>query len=104
MGRKFLSVPAISSKRMLISQEVKIVGALKVMSASGHRTVTWKNRKAEAGDPEAQAAVSEAERIFDEQKKRGATAFDTTTRESRVLDRFDPQVERITVVPRLTGG
>lgn len=81
------------------------MGKLRVMSSSGDRTVTWDRKLAETGDPEAQAAVKEAERIFEEQRRRGATAFRTSRdAPSRRLERFDPDLDQIVVVPRVVGG
>ena len=48
---------------------------LRVLSARGDTVLEWDERKLHTGDPEALAAVREAERIFEEQRSRGATAF-----------------------------
>lgn len=81
------------------------MGKLRVMSIQGDRTVAWDRKQAETGDPEAEEAVREAERIFEEALRKGATAFrvapsSPTTR----LDRFDPEADQIVVVPRVVGG
>ena len=81
------------------------MGKLRVTSYLGDRTVAWDLEQAEAGDPEALAAVREAERIFEEQLRRGATAFSVTAdAPPRRLGRFDPRVEQILTVPRVVGG
>ena len=51
------------------------MATLRVLSARGDTAIQWDQRKAAAGDPEALAAIAEAERIFAEQRARGATAF-----------------------------
>ncbi len=50
------------------------MGVLRVLSHHGDDRLAWDQRAAVAGDPEAVAAVKEAERIFEEQRQRGATA------------------------------
>jgi hypothetical protein len=78
---------------------------LRVLCAKGDTAVEWDGRKLEAGDAEALAAVREAERIFLEQRARGATAFKIATdRPAERLDEFDPKAEQIVVVPRVSGG
>ncbi len=51
------------------------MGMLRVMSRRGDDRVIWDPGKVEANDPEAVAAIREAERIFNEEHSRGATAF-----------------------------
>ncbi len=81
------------------------MGKLRVMSPSGDRTVTWDRKQAERGDVEAQAAVREAERIFEEQRRQGATAFQVSRdAPAKRLERFDPEVDQVVVVPRVVGG
>jgi hypothetical protein len=49
--------------------------------------------------------VREAERIFAQQRARGATAFRLLPgRPAERLDSFDPQAEHIVLVPRVAGG
>jgi hypothetical protein len=81
------------------------MGKLRVMSFHGDRTVVWDRERVEVGDPEALEAVREAERILEEQLRRGATAFrvDAGT-PIRRIDRFDPEAEQIVTVPRVVGG
>lgn len=81
------------------------MGRLRVTSTLGDQTIAWDQRRAETGDPEAQAAAREAERIFEEQLRRGATAFIVATdATARRLDRFDPEADQIVTVPRVVGG
>lgn len=78
---------------------------LRVMSRRGDDRVTWDPQKAEAGDPEAQAAIREAERIFSEARSRGAAAFKVVPGQApQRIDAFDPQAVKIVVIPRVMGG
>lgn len=78
---------------------------MRLLSARGDTTVNWDERRANAGDSEAIAAVREAERIFQEAQARGATAFSVAPdRPARRLDRFDPFAQQIVVIPRVAGG
>ena len=78
---------------------------MRILSGCGDTTVSWDARKAATDDPEAAAALHEAERIFEEAQARGATAFSVAPdRPARRLDRFDPSEERIVVIPRVAGG
>ncbi|MCL4370380.1 MAG: hypothetical protein M1380_05680 [Chloroflexi bacterium] len=81
------------------------MGKLRVLSIKGDRTVMWDQKQAETGDPEAEEAVREAERIFQEALRNGATAFrvSAATPATRI-DRFDPEADQIVVVPRVAGG
>lgn len=73
------------------------MGRLRILNFQGDRTVTWKTTE--------DAAVREAERIFEEQRRRGATAFKTDAGTEPVkLERFDPAAEEIVMVPRVAGG
>jgi len=59
-------------------------------------------------DPVVEAAIKEAEEIFEKARKGGGTAFQVdaeTGRTLRRIDTFDPTVEeRIIIVPRVVGG
>jgi hypothetical protein len=81
------------------------MGMLRVMSRRGDERVVWDYQKAETGDREAAAAVKEAERIFNAERARGATAF--TVRPGQPAERieqFDSTAEQIVIVPRVVGG
>ena len=81
------------------------MGLLRLMSRRGDDRVMWDTRQVELGDPEAVAAVREAERIFRDQQARGATAYKLEPGHAPVrIDQFDPQTEHIVVVPRVIGG
>ncbi|MBE3559724.1 MAG: hypothetical protein IMW89_10920 [Ktedonobacteraceae bacterium] len=81
------------------------MGMLRVMSHRGDDRVVWDAKKVEANDPEALAAVREAERIFQEARRKGATAFKVETgKPVERIDRFDHTAEQIVMVPRVVGG
>lgn len=78
---------------------------LRVLSRRGDESHTWDPQLATEGDPEAQAAVREAERIFAAERARGSSAWrvqpgEPTTR----VERFDPQSDHIVIVPQVIGG
>ena len=78
---------------------------LRVLSSRGDTVIEWDEKKVALGDPEAVAAVREAERIFEEQRARGATAFVVTPdKPAQRIDTFDPRAEQVVMVPRVAGG
>jgi hypothetical protein len=78
---------------------------LRVMSRRGDDKITWDQRKIELGDADAIAAVREAERIFNEERTKGATAFRIDTgKPAQRIERFDQTAEQIVMVPRVVGG
>lgn len=78
---------------------------LRVMSRRGDDRVTWDGQRAQAGDTEAMAAVREAERIFAQERAKGATAFRVETgKPLQRIDQFDATAEQIVMVPRVIGG
>jgi hypothetical protein len=81
------------------------MSVLRVMSRRGDDRVLWDVKQVEVGDPEAVAAVREAERIFNEQRARGATAFKVEGGNAPVrIEQFDQTAEQIVMVPRVVGG
>ncbi|MGO8946246.1 MAG: hypothetical protein ACLQUY_01000 [Ktedonobacterales bacterium] len=81
------------------------MGMLRVLSRSGDDRFTWNNAQVEIGDPDAIAAVREAERIFQEQREGGATAVRLAPgKPAERIDQFDPEAEQIVMVPRVVGG
>jgi hypothetical protein len=78
---------------------------LRVMSRRGDDRVTWDGQKVQAGDPEAIAAVREAERIFAQERAKGATAFRVEPgKPAQRIEQFDRTAEQIVIVPRVVGG
>ncbi|HKV85469.1 MAG TPA: hypothetical protein VJN88_12995 [Ktedonobacterales bacterium] len=81
------------------------MGMLRVMSRRGDDRIAWDVKKAEVSDPVAVAAIEEAERIFAQERARGATAFRVETGKPPVkIDQFDKTAEQIVMVPRVVGG
>lgn len=81
------------------------MGMLRVMSKRGDDKVAWDVKRVETGDPEAMAAIREAERIFAQERGRGATAFKVETGKAPTrIEQFDPTAEQILMVPRVVGG
>ncbi|HET9919673.1 MAG TPA: hypothetical protein VFQ30_07520 [Ktedonobacteraceae bacterium] len=78
---------------------------LRVMSRRGDDRVTWDEQKVLAGDSEATAAIREAERIFAQERAKGATAFRVETgKPAERIEQFDRTAEQIILVPRVVGG
>ena len=81
------------------------MGMLRVMSRRGDDRVNWDQQKVLAGDLEATAAVREAERIFAQERAKGATAFRVEPgKPIQRIDTFDETAEQIVLVPRVVGG
>jgi hypothetical protein len=81
------------------------MGMLRVLSRNGDDRVTWDYTQVETGDPDAIAAIREAERIFSEQRAGGATAVRVSPgKPAERIDQFDPEAEQILMVPRVVGG
>ena len=81
------------------------MGMLRVLSRRGDDRVAWDVKKAEVGDLDAVAAVREAERIFSEERARGATAFKVEPGQAPTrIERFDQTAQQIILVPRVVGG
>jgi len=81
------------------------MGMLRVLSRRGDDRVAWDVKKAEVGDLDAIAAVREAERIFSEERARGATAFKVEPgRAPTRIEQFDQTAQQIILVPRVVGG
>ena len=81
------------------------MGMLWVMSRRGDDRLTWDQQKAQVGDPEALAAVREAERIFAQERAKGATAFKLDPgKPAQRIETFDETAEQIVLVPRVVGG
>ena len=81
------------------------MGKLRIMSRMGDRQIAWDREKAEMGDLDALAAVKEAERIFDEERKKGAAAFRIRHGQpAQLMNCFDETEDQIVIVPRVAGG
>ncbi len=81
------------------------MGMLRIISHRGDDRLLWNEQDALAGDAEAIAALREVERIFAQERARGATAFRVEPGKSiERLGQFDPQASQIIMVPRVVGG
>lgn len=81
------------------------VGMLRVMSRRGDDRITWDKQKVLEGDAEAIAAIREAERIFAQERAKGATAFRVKPGQPiQHINQFDVTAEQIVMVPRVVGG
>jgi len=81
------------------------MGMLRVMSHRGDEQMIWDCQQAETGDPAALAAIQEAERIFHEERQKGATAFKVEPgKTAERLETFDRTAEQMVLVPRVVGG
>jgi hypothetical protein len=81
------------------------MAVLRVLNWRGDTKVSYDVERAAAGDVEQAAAVEEAERIFREERARGATAFKVQPGEAGLrIDEFDHTAEQIVLVPRIAGG
>ena len=83
----------------------ELMAVLRVLSKEGDTKYEWDVVQVQQGNVDAMAAVREAERIFAQQRARGATAFKVWPgRTAERLDSFDPQAEHVVIVPRVAGG
>lgn len=81
------------------------MGMLRIMSRRGDDRIVWDSMKVQANDSEATAAIREAERIFNEERKKGATAFKVEPgKPIERIDQFDRNAEQMVIVPRVVGG
>ncbi len=81
------------------------MGMVRVISKRGDDRVQWSEQDALAGDTEAIAAIREAERIFADERARGATAFRVEAgKPAERLEQFDLHAEQIIMVPKVAGG
>jgi len=78
---------------------------LRVLSHHGDDRFTWDHTAVMTGDVESIAVVREAERIFAEQRAKGATAVRVRPDAApERIERFDPEAEQILLIPRVIGG
>jgi hypothetical protein len=81
------------------------MATMRVLNSSGDRRLDWDVARAREGDPEALAAIAEAEAVFAEARSRGGTAVKLRPgMPAERIDEFDPEAEQIVVVPRVAGG
>jgi hypothetical protein len=98
-------VGAASSMLICVEKGRPTVSMLRVLSRRGDDRITWDSQKVNANDSEAVAAIREAERIFSDERKKGATAFKVESGHPvERIEKFDGTAEQIILVPRVVGG
>lgn len=81
------------------------MGVLRALTHEGDSRVAWSLAAAAAGDPEAAAAIREAERIFDERRADGCSAYVMENgRAKRRIAVFDSTAAFILLLPPVIGG
>jgi hypothetical protein len=82
------------------------MASLTILNASGDTTIKWDESAFAAGDPSAEEAVAEAERLFAEARAAGAEAFRVRTGQlAQRLTILDPaSAEDVLIIPRMVGG
>ena len=80
--------------------------SLRILNASGDTCISWDTEAYAAGDPEAVAAVEEAERLFAAARAAGGEAFQVEAgAPARRLTRLTPTMtEDVLVIPPMVGG
>jgi hypothetical protein len=78
---------------------------LRVLDGSGDRRITWNAERLAQDDPEARAAVREAEGIFARERARGALAFRVRPGSpAERIEALDPLEEETLLLPPMVGG
>lgn len=81
------------------------MSSLRVLNRHGDQHVSWNAEALDRGDPEARAAVHEAERIFELERARGATALRVQPGSAAErIDALDPHAHEIVLIPPVAGG
>ena len=81
------------------------VAVLRILNGSGDSSISWDPDRLAASDPEAEAAVREAERLFAQARANGAVAFKINANQPATrLTEFDRTAEEILIVPAMVGG
>jgi hypothetical protein len=82
------------------------MGCLSILNASGDTTIRWDERAFATGDPDALAAVAEAERLFEEARAAGGVAFRVEAgRLAQRVSTLEPgSADEVLIVPRMVGG
>jgi hypothetical protein len=82
-----------------------VMGMIRIISRRGDDRQFWNEQDALAGDVEAMAALREAERIFAQERARGAKAFRVEPgKPIELLEQFDAEAPQIVMIPRVVGG
>lgn len=75
------------------------MGEMRILGVEGDTKVIW--------DPKNDDEVDAAEAQFNTLKKKGFTAFEvgrTGRKTSKKVDEFDPELGKLIMVPKATGG
>jgi len=81
------------------------MSTLRILNGRGDTSVQWDRDGVAAGDPEALAAVAEAQRIFAQARAGGAVAFRFRAgKPAERLDTFDPTASEGLIIPAMVGG
>ncbi len=74
------------------------VGTMKVMDQTGHTEISW--------NAEVNAEIEVARAAFEELTKKGYQAFSVgeNGKQDQRLRTFDPEAEKILMIPQLRGG
>src|ERR1051326_6761783 len=81
------------------------LAVLRILNGSGDTSVSWDPERLAQADPEAEAAVREAERLFAKARTEGAVAFRINPdAPATKLAEFDRNAEEILVIPAMVGG
>jgi hypothetical protein len=82
------------------------MASLSILNGRGDTDVTWDEQAFAAGEPEAQAAVAEAERLFAEARAAGGEAFRVRAGQpaQRITTLEPASSEDVFIVPRMVGG
>jgi hypothetical protein len=81
------------------------VSVLRILNGSGDTSISWDPERLAEADPEAEAAVKEAERLFAKARSDGAVAFRINADEPATkLNEFDRTATEILIVPAMVGG
>jgi len=81
------------------------VSILRVLNGRGDTSIQWDRDRLAANDPDAVAAVAEAERIFARARAGGAMAFRVRPgAPAERIDEFDATAQEVLVIPAMVGG
>lgn len=71
---------------------------MQLMDRTGHTSITW--------DPGVESEIATARAAFDDARSRGMQAFHIGKggRQGERMQTFDPQAEKMVLVPQLQGG
>ena len=82
------------------------MASLRILNASGDTRLSWDETAYAAGDPDAVAAVEEAERVFETARAAGGEAFrvEAGAPAERVTRLAPARSEDVVIIPRMVGG